>query len=306
MRLLIDSDVYVFDIDRGKLHNLTDDGVDDKLPMPGSTGAGGQNSPVNIDMYPAWAADSSSLILARSVWPSGTNVASTSIVSIPRTGGAVTTIEGLATEPFVVYAPMHWLEDGTILFSIWHSDPRDTQNGLFRIDRSGDLTKVMAGDVDAEIPLPAVISVSPDGTTATVLSEYRREQQVPGEGEPVYFSFDLASGKATPLALPGDVSHGGFVASPGRFSSNPGESISIIRDLHGPGEYQLAIATSMSADLTILPLDTIPGSYAFFHGVDWSAKNTLFLPAAGNTGGVILSLTRADMLTCGCTAPSQD
>ncbi|MGC4106835.1 MAG: hypothetical protein QM753_10860 [Thermomicrobiales bacterium] len=220
-RLFIDSDIYVMDID-GALHDLTDDGDDDKLDF-GSTG-----KEIPVDMYPAWSPDSSQLAFARTVW--GGDARPTIIYTIDRDGGEpVERFVVSPQEPFIIYSPLHWLGDGSIVFSVLHADPGNTQNGVWRLTASGGVKRVIAGDASAEIPTPFVNDVSPDGTVATVFSMSRWAQYAT-DGEPVYFLVNLESGEITPLEIdrqnPVD-----RVASVGTFL--PGSDVSVALELNG-------------------------------------------------------------------------
>jgi len=189
-RLLVDSDIYVMATD-GTLSNLTDDGDDDKVSLD-------RDAPdVPVDMYPAWSPDGSQLVFSRTSWSGETK--HTSIYAIDRAGG--TPEERFVVspqEPFVIYSPLHWLADGSVIFSVLHADPDNPQNGVWRLGVSGGVERIIAGDSTAEVPAPFVNEVSPDGALATV-SSLSRIAQLPVDGEPVSFIVDLATGETVPV-----------------------------------------------------------------------------------------------------------
>ncbi|MDQ4100382.1 MAG: hypothetical protein M3121_07770, partial [Chloroflexota bacterium] len=79
---LIDSDIYVFEVGAGELHNLTDDGLEDIDLLGGEEG----DEPYLIDDVPAWSPDSQSLVFARTRWVQE-GQPTTTMVRIAREGG---------------------------------------------------------------------------------------------------------------------------------------------------------------------------------------------------------------------------
>ncbi|MGC4190469.1 MAG: hypothetical protein QM589_04445 [Thermomicrobiales bacterium] len=190
----VDSDIFVMDID-GTLHNITDDGFDGRLSLSGD------GPEVPVDIYPAWSRDSRELVFARTVW--GLEAPGTALYAIGRDGGAPTLRFAVSPEePFLVFSPMHWLDDGSILFSVIHTDQENSQNGVWKLGASGSVTKVVAGAMANDVPMPFVSDVSPDGTQATIFSlalAGQRRYEGGTDGKPIYFVADLATGALSPI-----------------------------------------------------------------------------------------------------------
>src|SRR5690606_18917154 len=120
-RLMLDSDIYVFDIDSGQITNLTDDEptdqdavslMDDKV----------SGLALDVDLYPSWSADGESLYFARSTWEDVPEIA-TSLWRIPRDGGDATEIAVLSPDaPLLVSSIYAGMEDGSVLYATWPVD----------------------------------------------------------------------------------------------------------------------------------------------------------------------------------------
>ncbi|MGC4190472.1 MAG: hypothetical protein QM589_04460 [Thermomicrobiales bacterium] len=135
-RLLVDSDIYVMDVD-GTMHDLTDDETEDAI------GFDDVESPFPVDMFPAWSPDGTHLVFARTPW--GLNVIPTTIVTMSREGGEPIERLTLAPpEPWTIYSPMHWLEDDSVLFSVMHADVGNPQNGVWWLGATGSISRVLA------------------------------------------------------------------------------------------------------------------------------------------------------------------
>lgn len=281
-RLLVDSDIYVMDTD-GTLRDLTDDGDDDDI----SLGSDAPNVPV--DMYPAWSPDSSQLLFSRTTW-SG-DVKNTAIAVVDRAGGTPEQRFVVSPqEPFIIYSPMHWLADGSVIFSVMHADPDDAQNGVWRLTASGGVERIIAGDTSAAIPMPFVNEVSPDGTLATVLS-MSRAGQFPMEGEPISFIVDLDSGETMPVELPQPGSPARFTA-PGAFLPDGRGVLSVAVNGNEPSLVLSGLDGGVLGSAA-LPEDAIgPATY---RGLSIADDGTVFLSTLATTeangrGGFIITL----------------
>lgn len=282
-RLLIDSDIYVMDVD-GTLHDLTDDGPDDKLTLSSDA----PNIPV--DMYPAWSPDSSELVFARTQWGGGAK--STALFSIDRSGGEPTqrfVVSG--QEPFIIYSPMHWLDDGTVIFSVLHSDPGNKQNGVWRLTASGGVERILAGDEAAEIPIPFVNDVSPDGSFATVYSMIGAAQ-FSDDGSPVYFIVNLETGDTHPLEA-ANPELGVRIIAGGTFLPD-GKSVLSVQTNGNAFSFVLFDLDGAVIGSAELPEEA--GPPATFRGVSMASDGTTFIPttgktAAGGRGGSIIPVS---------------
>jgi hypothetical protein len=295
-RYLIDSDIYVFDVTTGKLSDITDDGVEGTLSLADPDPAKGA---VDIDVYPAWSPDSQSLVFARTNW--NANNRATTLASVGRDGGKVTTLQLISpTEPLVMISPMFWLKDDSIVFSVWHADIANGQNGVWKRQKSGTLKELVKGTVADEIPMPVVTSVTADGHYATITSYIRQSQFSSSPDTPIYFLVDLRAGKATPLAT-GSSSRETFVNIPGRLSASGDMLIYGVRD--AKGNQSLAVLTpGLGAVPTLIPFDQSIAPPAAINGVEIANDDTVYVSTraantadavgtGGSNSGVILTLT---------------
>ncbi|MCC6790391.1 MAG: hypothetical protein IT336_01835, partial [Thermomicrobiales bacterium] len=89
-----DGDLWVLDAATGELTNLTDDGVNARLPF-GESGV--EFAEVFVDVDPAWLPDSSGVTFSRSTWRDGAWRGNT-IETVPVTGGPPTLLTTLTTD----------------------------------------------------------------------------------------------------------------------------------------------------------------------------------------------------------------
>ena len=271
-RLLVDSAVYVMDT-AGTLHDLTDDHDAARPSLDADA------PPAVIDMYPAWSPDSQQLIFERTMWGGGAK--NTTLAVVGRDGGEPAERFTVSPqEPFVIYSPIHWLDDGSVVFTVLHADPSNQQNGIWRLTATGGVERIIRGDEAADIPMPFVNAVSPDGMLATVMSYSRANQYAVG-GEPVYFLVNLKTGEIVPLSStePGPLVR---LLAPGTFLpdgsgvvsvESDGNQISLVRfDLDGA-------VTGHAA----LPEETGPPTW--YRGLTVATDDTAFLPTVATSDG---------------------
>lgn len=303
-KYFIDSDIYVFDVKRGKLEDLTEDGLEGPVKLGRTPGTG----PVNLDIFPAWSPDSTKLLFARSDWNSETR--GTTLMTIAREGGDAQPLFVLAPpEPLIIYSPMFWLADDSILFSVWRPDSNDGQNGVWLREASGKLTHILKGDATSKVPMPAITSVSPDGNLATVTSALKQSQFGSNARSGIYFALDIQSRQLVDVPKPAD-SPSAFVSLPARISDDGNTTAYVVRD----GDSQRIAIESIQGDApTYLPFDQVIGPSGYTSGLELVAGNTLFIPTNGSVSGtaVILTLTPpvVDQATpvpaCGCIDPDE-
>lgn len=266
-RMMIDSDIIVMETD-GTLHDLTDDGFAGQLSLERNA------LEVLVDIYPAWSPDSQELIFARSEW-SNTN-RNTTLAAIGRDGKGVSERFAVTDEEsLVIYSPMHWLDDGSVIFSILFPSDNDDQNGVWRLTPDGDTKRILVGDADAELPAPFVNDVSPDGTLATVMS-YTRIGQLPTGPEPVYCLLDLDSGAILPLQTT-DPTYPMIVHidAPGSFTPDGSSVLSLERE----GDRGRIVQSDLQGN--VLTASAFPDGTkgpSTLRGFSVAANNTLFMP----------------------------
>lgn len=189
---LYDSDIYVFDRESGALTNLTDDGYEgDILTAPGG---------IDIDLSPAWSPDGQQIAFARTVH--GGAFSPTAILRGDRAGGEPVNVVTMSlNDPWLVWLPMYWLPDDTIVYSRTAVDPEDPDNGIWRVGPDGATPEMLVpGALGADIPSGAVADLGPASGTMSIYSPTRL-QAAQGYEDPIFWFGDLADGSVTMLPL---------------------------------------------------------------------------------------------------------
>lgn len=189
---LIDSDIYLLDVDTGDIRNLTDDGIEDYRGMTA-------DDEILTDTYPAWTPEGDALLFHRLDLGSR----SASIMRLPLD----------ASEPEVVAAfpddvapllksPIHALPDGSILFSTT-PNPNDPsfQSGVVRMAPDGTMEVLIANEEESGFGEPGfdgidLIGVSPDGIRFLV---FRPVVLVDDLDKPNIALVDMTTGEETPI-----------------------------------------------------------------------------------------------------------
>jgi hypothetical protein len=303
-RLLVDSDVYVFETSTGTVENLTDDD-------PNGTGAddigfGGDNdTPVPIDLYPSWSPDSQQLVFARTIWNQDDAIPGTTLMTLPRAGGDPEELLILAPPTsMIVNGPMTWQDDGTILFGIWKADPEDAQNGIWRTSLDGGLKPVLHGDGDTDAALPQIADVSGDGAGASIVSLLKAYH--PDTSGDSYFLLDLDNGTLMPwndlLGLDADA---GTLYAPPTFSPDDRSVAFLTRD--PDGAVTLSIADDLGTSAPLITIGKDDGRPAYppsltGTGIHWAANDTMLVRT--HLGIVLVTLEYTGEATpqppCGC------
>jgi hypothetical protein len=118
-------------------------------------------------------------------------------MTIPRAGGEPELLLTLKpTAPMIVFSPMVWQADGTILFSDWRTDRDDPKNGIWRLSMEVGLDQVFP-TAGSNIPGALIADVTADGTRASVMSMLNRGQFSLEPGT-IFFDVDLTEGAAEP------------------------------------------------------------------------------------------------------------
>lgn len=278
-RLLVDSDIYVMETD-GTLHDLTDDGPDDKLSLSSD------GPKVPVDMYPAWSPDSTELAFARTAW--GSDAKSTSIMTIARPGGEpMQRLVVSPQEPMIIYSPMHWLENGDIILSVLHADPSNAQNGVWRSTASGGMKRIIDGNEDATIPLPFVNDVNTEGTLATVMSFSRYGQGMNDPETPTFFVVNLESGEITPITTTDKNVH---IATAGTFHKTTIVSV----EMAGPDAVSLLVSNPDGTVQAQVPFPADTEAPTLVRGVTIADNGTAFLPISvsgeDKRGGILFTI----------------
>jgi dipeptidyl aminopeptidase/acylaminoacyl peptidase len=287
---LVDSDIYLFEVASGTLHNLTDDD-------PGDTGAdrvsflAPPESPVAIDRFPAWSPDGGSLLFARTVWGDAT-APGVELMTIPREGGDPATFAVLDdVAPLAVPGPMLWRDDGSILLTTRHPDPLNATNAIWLLEPDGSLTHLVDGTAAGAITDPLLASVAEDGTAVSAWSWLDFHEALWATEIPIFFRVDVESGAATPWTdVPGvDLPDRARLLAPPVFG--PDDAVAFLWRIRDGGMGVSILDPNGSfrtvAEVRYMPGGPVPtGINTVSPALHWADDGTLLVLL--NTGGVII------------------
>lgn len=273
----VDSDIFVFDVASGTLHNLTEDG-DTELGLLGST-----KVPVNVDLYPSWSPDSEQLVFGRTVSVDTIENPNTVLMTIPREGGEPTELLTLAPPyPMSISSTMAWREDDTILFSVWKAKPTDTQNGIWRTSPDGGIHKVLPGTGEDDVPMPVIADVSSDGSQLSVISLGNFSL----ESGDVFWLTNTNDPMPVPVREATSQEDGSRMLSAPAFAPD-GEHIAYLTSKDDA--ISLTIASTVSGKATsVVGLESSLPSDMQLRSVDWTENGMIFIGSID--GGTLLTL----------------
>jgi Tol biopolymer transport system component len=264
IRLLYESDIYVYDVQRGQLANLTDDGVEGDLLDT-------IDADPPMDDVPTWSPDSRRIAFVRS-YRGDEEPGSTTIMRIDRAGGEPVEVLPLdVDEPFAIWLPMHWLPDGTLLYSQMAHELGDPRNGVWKVgvDDGSSPLQIAPGAEESDIPGPTISAVDPASGTAIVYSYLLAGQFGAGADQPLFWLVDLATGDRSPLPTPpGDarVIAAGFAPDGGTILLVTMSSEGAVLMTMDPATGEVAPLDPVLRDMTFRPV-----------APQWAANNTVLL-----------------------------
>lgn len=280
LRGLQESDIYVLERESGTLTNLTDDGVAGDLL---SEELADENPP--LDDVPVWSPDSQRIAFVRSF--AGAEGSSTSIMWIDRAGGEPVEVLPLdVDEAQAIFMPMHWLADGTLLYSQMVLDLADPHNGVWTVgvDDGASPLQLVPGSEETDVPGPWV-SDTADGRAITY-SYWLMSQSAFGE-EPLFWVVDIATGEQTPLQVPPGIAPGPVRIVDATFA--PDGATAMLSTM-SPGGARLMVLDVATGEVSAL--DTEPRDRLFSAGTpQWSTNDTVLLQTAD--GPLLLTLEPA-------------
>lgn len=168
LRLLIDSDLWVVDASSGNLMDLTDDAYEGRLPVT-TDEVEQPDTPIHVDVLPAWAADGRSIAFSRSSIIDG-ELGGNEIVSVDVESGQVESLTRVTPAGLnVVYWGLALAPDGQRLFySVAHPDRADPDNGVWEYDPATGRTRQIVPSDPQKGP-PALLRVSATGMAGFVV-----------------------------------------------------------------------------------------------------------------------------------------
>jgi len=290
-RLFTESDIFVFDIDRESLANLTDDGIDDDIPITELSDA---TEPVPVDVYPAWSLDGNELTFARTAWAAETRT--TTLMTVSVTGGEPTELIELETDvPLPINSPMRWLDDGSLLYTIWTSVPDEADDGLWNYNPGDEPVQLLEGTKANDYPVPIVTDViERNGATIALgfspllVSQYTQDPE-----RSVGFTLDLETGDIGSLEAFAGIDNSGLgigeqtqIIAPARIAP---DGLTLILGIGQLGTGTLAIAEAGTGESPLsIGLEPRSLPLAAFHGYAWASNDTILVPL---TEGQVVLLT---------------
>jgi len=273
-RLLIDSDIMLFDIASMTLENLTDT-PDEPSRASFSDEA---SPPILMDVFPTWSPDGETITFIRSSF-SPDAVPNTHIMNVDPQTGDVEQYFVIPTPQFmVVYSLMFYEPDGSLLVSILPPRPDSGVTGIWRIDPGGTrLDKVLEGGESSEFPLPYMTDLSADGRWLSLMSPVAFGN--PEADLDPYALFDLDTGELSIFS--GDV-------RPSATATFGGPEDQLIYPTLDAGTKDIVITIGSEPLDETFPVGVTVG------GDNWAANNTMLLPYLGRSSddaGILLTLT---------------
>ncbi len=251
------TDVKLFEVESGMLTSIT---------VTGFTGKS------YIHTGPAWTSDSEWVVFAETD-PSGQRDQPASIVYYNRQ--FMISVPVPLKDAFYITAPVVTMPDDSVLFRV---EPSPEENaGIWRVDPNGEnLRQVIAGEDDAPIDMPVVLSVSADGEQLSVASATAIARR---ESSGAFFIVDVDSGDARALEVPDN----GEVISQPVFDID--QLYALVQDGAGPGASLLI----MNTDGDFQPLEDVTLRESWLlHPPTWSRENTVLIPTDG--GALLITL----------------
>jgi Tol biopolymer transport system component len=266
IRLLQESDIYVYELSTGTVANLTDDGVEDELYKVMD-----RNPP--IDDVPVWSPDSKRIAFVRSFWgDEGSRL--TTIMVIDRAGGEPAEVLLLdIDEPMAVWLPMHWLPDGTLLYSQISQGMSDPHDGLWKVgvDDGSSPLQVVPGNKESDVPAP---KISDARQGKVIVYSYLLAGQFGIAGDkPLFWLVDLATGARAPLPQPPQ--QGGVQPHIIEVGLSPDGATALLVTMSSDGPFLMAmdVQTGEVVSLDSEPQDLTYSQYA----PQWVANDTVLL-----------------------------
>jgi WD40 repeat protein len=279
-RMMIDGDIFVFELADGDIHNVTDDGL---VRMNVTDG---EESSTPVDVMPAWTPDSAEIVFSRTVYDDREEL-SNELMRIPRIGGEPETLLSLRGLPASIYLPMRVLADGSVLYTVGLTDQSEPQNGIWRLSPQGEATQLMAGGANADFPMPVINGVWEGngevrivGHSSVLLQQFEIES-------PVAFTWSSVTGEPEPV-IAGVDSTTKRVYS-GEFSPDGGTLLALERSVDLWPQVSLYGPSTSTVVLPEISAEIGPGRpiYTF---IDWSSANVVLVPPFLTDGGYLLEM----------------
>jgi WD40 repeat protein len=279
-RLIIDGDIFVFELADGGIHNVTDDGLVRMIVTDG------EESPAPVDVMPAWTPDSAGIVFSRTVYDDREEL-SNELMRVPRTGGEPETLLSLRGLPGSIYLPLRVLADGSVLYTVGFNDQSEPQNGIWRLSPQGEATQLMPGDANAEFPIPVINGVWEDNGEIRIVGHSPVLLQQLDLESPVAFTWSSVTGEPEPVIAEVDSTTKRVYS--GEFSPDGGTLLTLERSVNLWPQVSLYGPTTSTVVLPEISAEIGPGR-PIFTFINWSSANLVLVPPVLTDGGYLLEM----------------
>jgi len=159
--LLVDGDIWSFDVASGELSNLTEDLYSNPLPLLSEE----EYDPIPVDFAPSWSPDGATIAFSRTTL-TGADDSPTAMMLLDVASGEVTELAIFdETVAFTLPFRMVWSPGSdTIYASAFYPDPEEDRRGVWSFDTgSGEFVQIAGPNEDFTGAAPAIVAVSPLG-----------------------------------------------------------------------------------------------------------------------------------------------
>lgn len=273
-RLLVDSDLYVFELGTGVLSNLTDDDFVGPLML---TQEESEPDEVLVDLGPTWSPDGQTISFGRMFWTvENRGAKQPQILRIGRSGGKPEVLAELTTlSPWGVIYPMVELEGGRLVFSIATANPNNPNEGVWMLEPCKEPVEIVSGSGLDDFPSAQALdaTVAPDGV---LISGWSMPLATAGIGlDPYAFLVNADTGELDTLDP---------AMTPLRFGPDGLSTIALVVE---ENDGMLTITTP-NGDVS--SMGPVPRSrFEQTRGLDWASNNTVFI-ASGVSSGQLVTL----------------
>lgn len=269
LRMFVDSDLHVFELDGGILVNLTDEGFSGGMSLMGEESA---TVPL-LDMGPAWMPDGQSLAFSR-ITGVDRDGPMPEILQIDRQGGEPTLLATLDVDTSMsLAAPIVPLEDGRLIYSLDGGSLNDPNKGIWMLEPGHAPELLMPGGEVDSFPLPLVTDARVVNGDLVVTGFSRLIAAREPWGVTTAFVLYGDTGEVVPLAPD---------MSSLQFGPN---GASMIGMESGPDDSMLVITSPGGEISSIGPVNR--SRFTNFRGLDWSAANTVLIVGLDGPGTLI-------------------
>jgi dipeptidyl aminopeptidase/acylaminoacyl peptidase len=188
-----ESDIWVLEVESGKLIDLTDDGATGAV-----VGGRGQDNKPLIDVMPAWSPDGTELIFARLPGLSGTD--ETTLYRVKATGGEPEKLFAVARRPLAVHYNIRWSPDGkAVFYSLVSGEANSSDEGIWMAGLDGQNPQHLVSAPDAQgLTRPILVELAPGGIKALIYYEGPAEPGLPANLSR-FAIVDVRTGEVEPL-----------------------------------------------------------------------------------------------------------